>query len=218
MSLRGLIFDVDGVLTDTVPLHYEAWKRMFSEFGYSFNPDIYRAKVDGKSRLDGVRGVMADATEDVITRAGEIKQGYYLEQLESVELSPFSDAARLVHHAASAGLRLAAASGSRNSPQVLRKIGLIDQMAAVVTGGDVPHGKPEPDIFLEAAARMSLEPTTCVVFEDAEAGVEAAKRGGFSCVGVDRDGGGQFLAGADMVVASLDEIDLDSLRRLVVAE
>ena len=214
MMLEGLIFDVDGVLTNTVPLHYEAWRRMFTEAGYEFDPDIYREKVDGKSRLDGVRGVMSDVSEDEVARAGDVKQSYYLQLLETADLEPFPDAARLVTRAAEANLQLAAASGSRNAPTVLRKIGLIDRLDAIVTGADVPRGKPEPDIFLAAAAEMSLDASRCVVFEDAEAGVQAAKRGGFSCVGVDRDGNGRFLEAADIVVVNLDLIDLDELGRL----
>ncbi len=214
MALKGLILDVDGVLTDTVPLHYRAWHQMFTQFGYQFDEDVYREKVDGKSRLEGVQGVMGNAPLEVIEQAGAIKQGYYLDELESTDLQPFPDAVRLMDRAKAAGLHLAAASGSRNAPTVLAKIGLLPVLESVVTGADVEKGKPEPDIFLVAAARLSLQAAECVVFEDAESGIEAAHRGGFVCVGVYR-GSSPLLGAADRIVSSLDDVDLALLAGLL---
>jgi len=215
MKGRGLIFDVDGVLTDTVPLHFAAWLRMFTEFGYHFDERLYREKVDGKSRLDGVRGVMSAAPEETVLRAGQIKQAYYLEMLESAELEPFEDAVRLIDRAARAGFRIAAASGSRNAPKVLEKIGLAGRMDVVVTGADVSRGKPAPDIFLAAADGLGLPARACVVIEDAETGVTAAKAGEFACVGIDRGASSSLLSGADLVVSSLDQVVLLELEKLV---
>jgi len=211
VALSGLIFDVDGVLVDTVPLHYAAWQRMFAEYGYPFDERTYRERVDGKSRLDGVRGVMGEVPGDVVVAAGNRKQACYLELLEATPLAPFPDVTRFLERIAGRGYRLAAASSSRNAPAVLARIGLLDRMEAVVTGADVTEGKPAPDIFLAAARRLGLAPAECVVFEDAAAGVAAAKRGGFPCVAVARAGISTGLAAADLVVRSFDEVDPDVL-------
>lgn len=210
MAVRGLVFDVDGVLVDTVPLHYAAWKRMFAEYGYPFDDRTYRERVDGKSRLDGVRGVMGDVPEALVVAAGARKQALYLELLASSHLEPFPDVVRFLDRIRGRELRLAAASSSRNAPAVLERIGLLDRFDAVVTGADVERGKPEPDIFLTAARRLGLTPDDCVVFEDATAGVVAAKRGDFRCVAIDREHTGGLDA-ADLVVRSFDEVDLDVL-------
>jgi beta-phosphoglucomutase len=214
MPLRGLIFDVDGVLVDTVPLHYAAWERMFREFGYPFDLRIYRERVDGKSRLDGVRGVMSDASEQQIAEAARLKQSYYLEQLETARLEPFPDTVRFLRRLNGRGLRLAAASSSVNAPLVLSKIGLLDEMESVVTGADISRGKPDPEIFLIASERLALAPSDCVVLEDAEVGVEAAVRGGFACLAVDRSGTADLLEAADLVVTTLDEVGLTTLEGL----
>lgn len=212
-ELRGLIFDVDGVLVDTVPLHYAAWYQLFTDLGYEFNEELYRKHVDGKSRLDGVRGIMTDVSEDEIAAAGARKQGYFLEALEAGDLDPFPDAVRLLDDAA--GLGLAAASGSRNAPQVLEKAGLLDRFVAVVTGADVSRGKPDPEIFTTAAGRLGLDPHECIVFEDARSGVTAAKSGGFTAVGIARGSDPQLLSAADAVVESLDDIPLEALEALI---
>ena len=88
MSFKGVIFDLDGVLVDTVPLHYAAWHRMFTEYGYAFDEKIYREKVDGRPRLDGVRGVMHDVGPAQVTEAGDRKQAYYLEMIAAGTHSP----------------------------------------------------------------------------------------------------------------------------------
>ena len=89
MRFKGVIFDLDGVLVDTVPLHYAAWKRLFDEYGYAFDETIYRQKVDGRARLDGVRGVMSDLDEEAVIEASARKQGFFLKMIDQGHLQPF---------------------------------------------------------------------------------------------------------------------------------
>ncbi len=214
MRIQGVIFDVDGVLVDTIPLHYRAWERMFTERGFQFDQHIYRQRVDGKNRADGVRGVMVDATDEEVAAGGAQKQAYYLEELEMTSLEPYPDAKEFLDAVEEAGLHVAAASGSANAPRVLEKIGLLDRFDAVVTGAEIRLGKPDPEIFLTAADRLGLTPAQCVVFEDAAAGITAANKGAFLSVGVAREGNSGFLHEADLVVSSLNEITIDQFEDL----
>ncbi len=214
MRIQGVIFDVDGVLVDTIPLHYRAWERMFTERGFQFDQHIYRQRVDGKNRADGVRGVMVDATDEEVAAGGAQKQAYYLEELEMTSLEPYPDAKEFLDAVEEAGLHVAAASGSANAPRVLEKIGLLDRFDAVVTGAEIRLGKPDPEIFLTAADRLGLTPAQCVVFEDSAAGITAANKGAFLSVGVAREGNSGFLHEADLVVSSLNEITIDQFEDL----
>lgn len=217
MAIRGLIFDVDGVLVDTVPLHYRAWEKMFTERGFEFDQDIYRGRVDGKNRADGVRGVMVEASDEEVAAAGAQKQQYYLDQLETTELEPYPDARRFLESLSGSEFHIGVASGSANAMKVLEKVELLNDIEAVVTGADISRGKPDPEIFLTAAERLGLPATDCVVFEDAESGIAAANQGGFLSVGVARDRNHGFLREADLVVASLDEVTVERLERLLPA-
>lgn len=206
MSLQGVIFDLDGVLVDTVPAHFAAWKRLFEEEGYHFDEKVYHDKVDGRRRADGVAGVMKGADQDRIEAAAERKDGYFLELIEMGKFRIFEDAADFVKSCQIAGLKLATASSSKNVRFILEKVGLADAFGAIIGGDDVEHGKPDPSIFLTAANRIGLDTSNCVVVEDAISGVRAAKAGGFFCIGVDRVSEPARLAGADMIVRDLGRI------------
>ncbi|MFB2552233.1 HAD family hydrolase [Ensifer soli] len=212
MTLKGVIFDLDGVLVDTVPAHFAAWARLFKEEGYPFDEGVYHDKVDGRRRQDGVAAVMIGAPADRIDAAAERKDGYFLELIEKGQFKVFEGSVDFVNTSCRAGLRLATASSSRNARYILDKVGLLDRFDAVVGGDDVEHGKPDPSIFLTAAKRIALTPRHCVVVEDAISGVTAAKTGGFFCLGIDRHGHPARLAGADLIVGDLAELDLEQLR------
>ena len=209
MKFKGVIFDLDGVLVDTVPLHYAAWKRLFDEYGYAFDETIYRQKVDGRARLDGVRGVMSDLDEEAVIEASERKQGYFLKMIDQGRLQPFPTSIPFVKTLKERGILLAAASSSVNASNILERIGLLDEFTTVVTTADVIHGKPCPDIFLTAARNIGLPVSECIVFEDSESGISAARRGGFFCVGVDRHQQPQYFKEANMMVKDLADFDIE---------
>jgi beta-phosphoglucomutase len=211
MVLKGVIFDLDGVLVDTVPAHYSAWRRTFLEEGYAFDEDVYHQKVDGRPRFDGAEAVMLDATPERVAVASDRKNRYFREAIERGEFEVFPTSVAFLQKCRRAGLRLAAASSSENVTQVLDKVGLLDQLDAVVGGNDVTMGKPDPSIFLTAAERLKLSAAECVVVEDAVSGVAAAKSGGFYCVGVVRGADRSRLGAADLIVSDLGELDLEVL-------
>lgn len=215
MALKGIIFDLDGVLVDTVPAHFRAWQRMFNEYGYAFDQDQYRALVDGRPRFDGARAVMTRHSDDEVRIAADRKNDYLVAMIERGEFRVFDAALRFIHDCISHDLILAAASSSQNVQTVLSKAKMQDYFSVVIGGDEVDHGKPEPDIFLAAAEQMGLAPAECVVIEDSVFGVQAAKAGGFHCVGLAESGNAALLSGADIVqTKALDTLTFERLSEI----
>lgn len=231
------IFDMDGVVTKTAKLHAKAWKATFDEFlgsryGSSYEPFAlpgdYLRYVDGKSRTAGTASFLAsrgidlpfggpDDPSDAETIIGVSKRKNCLfwKLLEERGVEAYQSTIDFLWQAKNAGWLIAVISASRNARTILRAAGLLDLFDAAVDGtiADALHlkSKPEPDIFLEAARRLDISPERAIVFEDALAGVSAARNGEFGLViGVDR--GKQALAlmenGADAVVDDLSEVEL----------
>jgi len=213
-DLRGTIFDLDGVIVNTVPLHFKAWQRMFSEYGKEFTFQDYKEKVDGIPRLSGAKAVLPDLDEEELVRAAEKKQRYFLELLHKEGVEIYHSTVDLIKALRAAGVKRAVVSSSRNCPYILQRASLSDLFDVIIGGGEIVRGKPHPDIFLLAAERIAEGPENCLVFEDAVLGVEAAKAAGMKCVGIDRYQNPQRLSQADIVVEDLDKINLDKLRSL----
>ena len=234
-GVTALLFDLDGVLTQTAKVHASAWKSMFDDFlrerdgeGFApFDPEgDYNAYVDGKRREDGVRSFLTsrgielpEGTADdppgaqTVHGVGNRKNELLLATIERDGVEVYEGSRRYLQAARDAGLRIAVVSSSANTVQVLEVTGLarfvevrVDGVVAAERG--LP-GKPAPDTFLAAAAELGVEPSQAVVFEDALSGVEAGRAGGFALVvGVDRVGQAEALAthGADVVVQDLEEL------------
>jgi beta-phosphoglucomutase family hydrolase len=236
-AIRACLFDLDGVLTRTATVHAAAWKELFDEYlrrraeetGEPFAPfDIhadYERYVDGKKRADGVRSFLASRgialpdgsptdppTVATVHGLGNRKNDLVLAKMAAgVEVYPGS--VRYVEAARDAGLRRAVVSSSANTRAVLKVTGLTDLFEAVVDGltaeREALAGKPAPDMFRFAARCVQVAPAEAAVFEDALAGVEAGRAGGFGfVVGVDRTGQAEALQrhGADIVVSDLADL------------
>lgn len=234
MSVRGVVFDLDGVLTDTAALHFAAWRELFDgvlDNVAPFTLDDYRRYVDGRGRTDGVAGVLA--ARHVSLPEGEPadppsartvhglaarKDELYVARLQRDGPRPFPSSVTLLRALRAAAVPVAVASASHHCRQVLDAAGLAGLVDAVVDGVDADRlhlpGKPDPALFLEAARRLGVPPAQAAVIEDAEAGVEAGRRGGFGLVvGVARQGDGRALRdrGADLVVGDLGELPVELL-------
>jgi beta-phosphoglucomutase len=221
--LKAGIFDVDGVLLASP--HERAWREALVGIAEParFTTAMYQAHVAGKPRLSGARAALealgvADAGRKAVGYA-ERKQKRLEELIHSGAVSAFPDALRFVQAVKALGWRMAVASSSKNANAMMRKIGLdsgqslLDIFSVNVCGRDLRQGKPNPEIFLLAATELRIDPAQCFVAEDAPAGMEAARAGGMRALGVARLGDAVSLrgAGADLVVASLDEVAIDKL-------
>lgn len=213
---RAVIFDMDGVLCDTVPLHIAGWKQIAQQLGVALEPDdaeAFRGRSRdrclalllerGGIRLDGHRraALLEAKNRDFLAR---------LARLGPDDLMP--GVRGLIDALRSRGVRLAVASSSRNTRAVLGQLGIADAFDTIVDLTDVPSSKPAPDLFLEAARRLGVPAERCVVIEDSAAGVQAARSAGMRVIGV---GPAQRLAAADRVVATLAGLDADALLELL---
>ncbi len=214
MTLKAAIFDLDGVVVDTVPIHFKAWKRMFNEYGVDFSFDDYKQKVDGIPRMDGARAVLTDLDQEELEEAATRKQGYFLDALGTEAIPTYDTTITLIDGLQKAGIKVAVISSSKNCPSILKRIGLYEKLDTVIAGSDITKGKPDPQIFQMAAERLNAKPSECVVFEDAVLGVEAAKRGKMHCIGIDRYDSPERLAGADRIVSDLGEVDVNAVQAL----
>ena len=239
-AFDAVIFDMDGVVTDTASVHAAAWKQLFDDYlaerarasGEPFHPfdihDDYLRYIDGKPRFDGVRDFLASRRitlpeglpsdppgSETVTGLGNLKNGLFLDRLQEQGGRPYESTIALVNRLAARNVKTAIISASRNMTQVLESAGLtnlFDERVDGVIAEDLGlPGKPDPAVFMEAARRLGIEPDRAIVVEDALAGVEAGRRGGFGLVvGVDRGGQAQALwdVGADVVVSDLAELQI----------
>jgi beta-phosphoglucomutase family hydrolase len=228
-AIRACLFDLDGVLTQTATVHAAAWKQLFDEYlreraqrtGEPFREfdahDDYDRYVDVLPRDDGVRGFLAargiEVDDEEVGRLGDRKNELVQEVIARDGVRAYEGSVRYVRAVKEAGLRRAVVSSSSNCRQVLEAAGILDLFEEIVDG-NVAHerglrGKPAPDTFVEGARRLGVEPAQAAVFEDALAGVQAGRAGGFGfVVGVDRVGQREALLehGADIVVEDLAEL------------
>lgn len=213
-NFEGAIFDLDGVIVNTVPMHFKAWKKMFAEYGRKFVFNDYLEKVDGIPRIDGAKNILTDLTETELKKATDNKQQYFLDFLNKSEIPVFKSTVGLIKKLKSNQIKIAVISSSKNCPYILKKTGLFNLFDIVLTSNDIKRGKPDPEIFLTAAERIGVNAKDCVVFEDALLGVEAAKRARMKCVGIDRQNKPERLKKADIIVKDLKEISFDLLKLL----
>lgn len=186
MRLEGIIFDLDGVLCRTDRYHLAAWRTLAGRLGIALPPDAAeRTRGVGRMEsLDIVLGERAgDFTREQKRALAEEKNALYREYL--AQLTP-ADAEPLARETLTElrrrGVKLAVASSSRNAPLILDKLALAALLDAVIDGGMISRSKPDPEVFLKAAAALALPPARCAVVEDAQSGIEAARRGGFRAI------------------------------------
>ncbi len=243
-DVDAVIFDLDGVLTDTAALHLASWHEAFDTYLSArhpaqrrFSDADYRAFVDGRPRYDGTATFLASrgielpygaASDppglDSVCALSNLKNERFQERL-SAGIAPFQTSVALLEALRDAGVRLAVVSSSRNTVPVLEAAGITGFFEAKVDGLDAAErglpGKPEPAIFLAAAADLGVEPARAVVIEDAVSGVQAGRAGGFGLViGVDRTDAAEGLlaGGADVVVTDLGRVRVEGSRAPLISE
>lgn len=208
--IRGFIFDLDGVITDTAEYHFRGWNRLAEEEGLAFTRED-NEQLRGIPRRESLLLILKDReySEDKILEMMERKNNYYLEFIR--EISPrdlLPGAKELLEEIRAAGLKNALGSASKNATEVLDRLGIRSLFDAISDGHSVERQKPAPDLFLHAAKQLNLPPAECVVVEDAAAGIEGAIRGGFRSIGL---GPWERVGKADAVFPSLSGIRLEHI-------
>lgn len=208
-NITAYIFDLDGVLVDTAGYHYQAWRVMANDLGFDFT-ELQNEKLKGVSRIDSLKLILGwgnvTKNEEEMAVLAKKKNDDYLKMIE--QMTPenlLPGASDLLKYLKANGYKIALGSASKNARLILDKTGVLPLFDAIVDGNIVTSSKPDPQVFLKAAELVNELPENCVVFEDAEAGVEAALRGKMHVIGV---GDKNILADADVVVRSLQEIEL----------
>lgn len=213
--IQAIIFDLDGVIVDTAHYHYLAWKRLANELGIELTLEDNEL-LKGVSRIRSLEIILELGNKKLPAGEMEVlankKNGWFVEYIDQMKPDEiFPGIKQMLAKARALGLKVGLASSSKNAPRVLHLLKIENDFDAIVDGTMITHTKPDPEIFLLAARRLNLPPSACVVFEDAEAGVEAALAAGMKCVGV---GSPTQLSKANVIVKQTADFDLNTINLL----
>ena len=196
--IKAVIFDLDGVIVSTDDCHYRAWKKMADEEGIYFDRKINN-RLRGVSRIASLDIVLERAdkkySDEEKAALAERKNNYYRELI--CELTPndiLPGAADTLLKLKNSGIKIAIGSSSKNTPVILKQIGLDNFFDAVSDGNNITHSKPDPEVFLKAAEMLGISPEDCMIVEDADAGIEVGKRAGMKTFSVHGAKGANFEA------------------------
>ncbi|MHC1704574.1 MAG: beta-phosphoglucomutase [Tenuifilaceae bacterium] len=187
-SVSACIFDLDGVVVDTAKYHFLAWKRLASELGFEFH-EKDNERLKGVSRMDSLNilleigGIKMDQSEK--EKLAYTKNQWYLDYISKMKPDEILPGVRtFIQELRKMGIRIGLGSASKNAPLILNQIEVFHLFDVIVDGSMVVNAKPDPEIFLQAAKKLGVDPKNCVVFEDAEAGIDASISAGIRCIGV----------------------------------
>jgi beta-phosphoglucomutase len=212
--IRACIFDLDGVIVDTAHYHFLAWKRLGQEIGVELT-EKDNEKLKGVSRMQSLQ-IILDKGKVVLAKErkeslADRKNTWFVEYIEAMKPTEiFPGVKQLISAVRKNGMKVALASSSKNAPRVIELLGIGKLFDVIVDGSMIIDTKPDPEIFLLTAQKLNIPAKDCVVFEDAEAGVEAAVRAGMKCVGV----GSENLGKANMVVSKTADFKIEQLNSL----
>lgn len=186
--MRGIIFDLDGVICSTDRFHYLAWKQLADKIGVPFDETV-NERLRGVSRMASLEIILERATrtyspaekEEMAQEKNEVYRSYLAEMTPADCSKEVRDTLNTLR---ARGYKLAIGSSSKNTPLILGQLGLADYFDAVSDGNNITHSKPHPEVFLIAAERLGLKPEECLVVEDAVSGIDAGLAGGFSTAGM----------------------------------
>jgi HAD superfamily hydrolase (TIGR01509 family) len=201
---RAALWDVDGTLIDSREYHWLSWQGALAAENFRVTPEQFAASF-GRRNDEILRGYFPSYSHAEITRVGEAKEVAYRQLIRERGIDLLPGVRRWLERLRAEGWRQAVASSAprANLEVILDALGLKDYFAAVTSAEDVTAGKPDPEVFLNAAAKLGVEPAACVVVEDAPAGTEAARRAGMRTIGVLSSHGELH---ADLVVRTLEEL------------
>jgi beta-phosphoglucomutase len=213
LKIRACLFDLDGVLVDTAKYHYIAWKKIAENLGFHFS-EIDNERLKGVSRMESL---------DILLGLGKIKINLhekdelaaqknslyvsYIKNMTPDEILP--GVIPFLNELHEYGILLALGSASKNAMSILDKINLVNKFDAVIDGNKISRAKPDPEVFLNGAAELGVRPGECLVFEDAQAGIDAARKAGMFIIGIGKSG---VLKNADYIIPGFERMNISQLK------
>ncbi|WP_416149795.1 beta-phosphoglucomutase [Salipaludibacillus sp. HK11] len=211
-TLKAVLFDLDGVIVDTAKHHFKAWKQLANELGFDFTEDD-NERLKGVSRMDSLNilleiGNLVKNDKEKEELAARKNERYVksISKMDESEILPGVQA--FLTELKDNNIPFALGSASKNAPIILKKIGLYDQFNAIIDGNSISNAKPDPEVFLLGAEELSVNAENCVVFEDAQSGIEAGKAAGMYVVAV---GNPNILKGANDYINSMEQMSIERL-------
>ncbi|MBK9509653.1 MAG: beta-phosphoglucomutase [Cytophagaceae bacterium] len=205
MKIKAFLFDLDGVIVDTAVFHYQAWKKMANSLGFDIDEE-FNETLKGISRMDSLNAILKhgnlEISEEQKLELAARKNADYLELVNTMTpANILPGVSSFLAEAREMGVKIALGSASKNSNLILEKIGVKPLFDAIIDGNQVSKSKPDPEVFVKGAQSLGFENESCIVFEDAFAGVEAAKAANMKAVGI---GSPKVLNNADIVISSFE--------------
>lgn len=215
-ELEAVIWDMDGVLADTAPHHFLSWRETFARRGIEFTDADFKRGFGVRNDAI-IKNVLGEQTTDAEIEAIAQEKEQTFRGIIGNDVKPLSGAIELLRRLHDKGIKMAIASSTvaANIRLIVGSLDIEKYFGAIITGQDVTKGKPHPQVFLLAAQRLGAQPRNCIVFEDAVAGVQAAKSAGMYCVALTSTHPAEKLKDADLIVDSLNKVSVEDLQRLV---
>ena len=210
--IKACIFDLDGVIVDTAKYHFTAWRRLANEFGFDFT-EVENEKLKGVGRMESLELILSwggiELSEEDKKAWASKKNDWYKERILEMGTEEILEGVRaFLDELQSRNIRYALGSASKNAATVMKQIGLEHEFVAIIDGTKTTKGKPDPQVFQMGADALGIQPSECIVFEDAAKGVQAALNGGFHAVGVGKP---EHLGHAHFVVPNFKNLRLDTV-------
>ncbi len=216
MNNKGLIFDLDGVIVDTAHFHYSAWKKTANELGFDLTLEL-NEKLKGVSRIASLQKILDWANisisqEQFDNLTSEKNEDYLnnVNQMSKKDILP--GVSKFISDIKKLGYPIALGSASKNAKSILRRVELLSKFDAIVDGNNVTKAKPDPEVFIKAASLINIKPEDCIVFEDSQAGIQAANNANMISIGLGKK---SVLNEADYVFNDFTEISTKFLNQLV---
>ena len=210
-----IIFDMDGVLADTEPIHFESWVKLGKEIGVEFTKGLFKQTFGQQSPTITRRLVGAGIDQNLIEKWADLKEQYYRDMVQN-KLQPLPGAVELIKRLKSKGFKLAVGSSAppENVELLLNSLKIKKYFDVIITAEDVEKGKPEPDVFLKASNILKIEPKNCIVIEDAPVGIEAAKQAGMRSIALTTSHYKNELQAAQIILKDLSNVSTDDIIKL----
>lgn len=216
MDIKLCIFDMDGVIVDTADSHHKAWNMLANSLGFELTKEG-NEKLKGVSRMESLDILLGYGnilkTDDEKDALATKKNEWYKDLISNMSPSDILPGVKnFIESLQDNGIKVAIGSSSKNAPIILKGIGMEKDFDEIIDGNKISNAKPDPEVFALSAANLGIDPSNCIVFEDAEAGIEAAKRAGMIAIGVGTD---TSLSNSDILISSFNDFTIEKMKQMI---